>query len=113
MTYGVNANVRAFIGNPPTSELADAAVNAAIATADSMINSFTGNNNWQPTDQEYPMVCQASSLYAAFLIRSTWRDIGDEAEKYRAEFWNILKNMRLQRTDILGLTGRTEGVNPW
>lgn len=66
MVYGSVDLVRKFSGLT-TNEFSDAEILVVIASADVWLDGFT-QVTWIPTDDFYPLVQVASSLYAAGLL---------------------------------------------
>ena len=93
MVYGVQAQVRKLIGNPNTTDVANADIDTAIDGADSFIKSFTKKNDWVSTDDEYEAIETISDYLSAhymLLSRNTPGAV-DRAKELKETAMEMLK----------------------
>lgn len=118
MAYGDSTRVRELCGNTSTTNLSAATVTQAIAYGDSMINTFSGKDDWASTDTEYAMVQTASELFAAAYCLKRFltgdKTTIDRVKELEEEAYGIAKVVRMGGNSVIiaSQNYRTYPLNP-
>lgn len=96
MTYGDTTRARSLAGNPSTGNVSSADVTQAVAYGDSMVNTFTGYDAWNSTDDPdfYPSIQTASEFFASSQIRERFDDPGKKAQSHYERAMAICDGVR-------------------
>ena len=72
MPFAITASVRKLVGNPPTTEVADADIDDYIDGADAFVKSRTMKSDWVSGDTEYEAIETIANLIAASNLLQTF-----------------------------------------
>lgn len=118
MVYADSTRTRELCGNTSTTNLSAGTMTQAISYGDSMVNTFTGKDDWSASNGEYALVQTASELFAAAYCMKRFLS-GDKAtidrvRELEEEAYGICKVIRMGTNGVIIATQsyRTYPLNP-